>query len=714
MITKVLQSNNLAATLDYVYQSSKDPQVVESTCFDSSRDGAYEDIKRMIDQRPDVSKPVFHAVLSVPEHEQLSPHAWEDIAREYTHRMGYGEVPFVAVKHQDTSHQHIHIIASRITTDAKIIRDSFEAYRSQEVARTLEKKHELTRVPSSWEVDQRRTRPEDLHRSLRLNEPSQRERMKVAIASSIKKTRDVTAFVDELERQGVRVVPNVTKDGSKVQGISFEREGVKISGSKLDRQYSWNRLKHTLDFEHGRDASVLQRTPQTPARPTIEPRPDVIRARTPDHKHHDPVVDHARSHVPSQRVTHTPPEHVQKAHEPKLAASPQPVWSDTERIALALKRAPRDRGWKAWSDSLKRDGVEPVAKVTQQDRDHIRGVYFVAGETMMPGSKVAREYSHGELEKRLGAPPKGTFERVMVPAHGLMPYASAPTSSPAPIRSPEQTHVREDVLPPRPASPSVEPERAPVRDTMTPLLTRMKEAGYTLQRAPKELEGTWKGVVQDAQGRQFALIEPRTDMGRDEEKARVYLVHLDEKVKAFDAHYERGQLRGDGAIERVQDLRAGDAVVWKEQAQRHTVVRVPAHKPLLTQGVQERIATPHQTRHASPSEAPRVATPKDEPKPSQELPSLQQWHRHMQEKRKRDTRSLQPRDQVKGRLVKDDLELKEGRFAVIETSSKKLVLVPHVEAMKGARDHSVYVSMSQEGKVYMKDLTRQQDLDRSR
>ena len=174
---------------------------------------------------------MFHAVLSVPEHEKINDHTWKKIAEEYTQKMGFGDVPYVAVRHQDTDHQHIHIVASRIQMDGKLISDSFEVYRSQEIARALERKHELTRVPSSWEIDRRRTRPEDLHRAQRLDEPVQRARMERAIASSLTKARGVDHFVEDLSKQGVRVIPNITQDGNKVQGISFEREGVKISGS---------------------------------------------------------------------------------------------------------------------------------------------------------------------------------------------------------------------------------------------------------------------------------------------------------------------------------------------------------------------------------------------------------------------------------------------------------------------------------------------------
>lgn len=41
MITKVIKSTNLRACIDYVYQEGKNPEVIDSTCIDSSREAAF-------------------------------------------------------------------------------------------------------------------------------------------------------------------------------------------------------------------------------------------------------------------------------------------------------------------------------------------------------------------------------------------------------------------------------------------------------------------------------------------------------------------------------------------------------------------------------------------------------------------------------------------------------------------------------------------------
>lgn len=570
MITKVLQSNDLRATLDYIYQDGKEPEVVAGSCLSTSKEGAYTDIKEMIDQRTEISKPVFHAVLSVPEHEDMIGNKWEDIAEEYVKKMGYGEVPYVAVRHQDTAHQHIHIVASRIDRSGELISDSFEAYRSQEVARSLEKTHALTRVPSSWDVDRRHARPEELHRGMRLNEPAQRERMHQAITESLKSTRSVAHFVKGLEAHQIRVVPNVTQDESRVQGISFERDGVRLAGSKIDRQFSWNRLQVQLDYSHKRDLDTLRRTPESPSHTSGR---DAI--HSPRHTQESPhparlntlapvATQELSSSVSRHPVTPhnvTSTSHVVPSHMPP-PESHGVARDDTQRIAMALRRAPEDQGWRAWSDSLKRDGVEAVPKVTQKDHSTIKGMYFVSGDAMLPGSKVSHEYSFGHLEQRLGAydttRDAKTFERVMVPGQGVM-------------------------------EPREEPSKAPHAHTLSPHTSTLdetmhvyREKGWRVELEPDAFKGTWHKEVQDRQGSSYGVITQHpTHTDGATPPDRVAFVKCEHPTHYLQADMKEGVLTPHSRFASPAEISPGQQVVWKHEDGQRALIKVNAPVPTL-------------------------------------------------------------------------------------------------------------------------------------
>jgi hypothetical protein len=61
-----------------------------------------------------VRKPVFHSSLSAALTDQVTAEQWATLAQAYLERLGYRDCPWVAIRHRDTHHDHVHLIASRI------------------------------------------------------------------------------------------------------------------------------------------------------------------------------------------------------------------------------------------------------------------------------------------------------------------------------------------------------------------------------------------------------------------------------------------------------------------------------------------------------------------------------------------------------------------------------------------------------------------------
>src|SRR5258706_11732322 len=72
--------------------------------------------------RPDIKKPVWHCSLALPKDERLPTEKWHEIARDFMGCMGFDidKTPYVVVRHNDTEHDHVHIIASRIALDGSV------------------------------------------------------------------------------------------------------------------------------------------------------------------------------------------------------------------------------------------------------------------------------------------------------------------------------------------------------------------------------------------------------------------------------------------------------------------------------------------------------------------------------------------------------------------------------------------------------------------
>jgi hypothetical protein len=98
---------------------------------------------------PKLTKAVAHLMLSpAPGDPALTDEQWQAIAQHYIGAMGFANAPWIAVVHQDTDHQHMHLMASRIGFNGKTISDANDFRKSEAVVRQIEAQFGLAAVPS--------------------------------------------------------------------------------------------------------------------------------------------------------------------------------------------------------------------------------------------------------------------------------------------------------------------------------------------------------------------------------------------------------------------------------------------------------------------------------------------------------------------------------------------------------------------------------------
>ena len=86
---------------------------------------------------------VFHASLNPSPEDRLADEQLREIAREYMERMGYGKQPYIIFKHKDIAREHLHIVSLRVDERGRKLPHDFEARRSMEILRELERKYGL-------------------------------------------------------------------------------------------------------------------------------------------------------------------------------------------------------------------------------------------------------------------------------------------------------------------------------------------------------------------------------------------------------------------------------------------------------------------------------------------------------------------------------------------------------------------------------------------
>ena len=237
------------------------------------------------------------------------------------------------------------------------------------------------------------------------------------------------AWAKALKEQEIDAIPKGTQDDpGKLRGMYFEKEGVRLPGSSVGREYSFGNLERRLGvYEQERDSAAFTRV------------------------HIPGVGDRAmpsrmeQAHEKAPAVVQTPSPEASRSRAPEHGARSvqKPQTTPEERkermvndMRHALENATVDQGWKAWSRSLREQGVEAIPKGTQDEPGKLRGMYFERRGVRVPGSEVGRAYSFGNLEKTLGgydqARDLSSFRRVHVPGVGdLATHRVRPQAQPA-------------------------------------------------------------------------------------------------------------------------------------------------------------------------------------------------------------------------------------------------------------------------------------------
>src|SRR4028118_1048331 len=175
--------------------------------------------------------------------------------------MEFDNNQYVVVKHNDTDHDHIHIVASRIRLDESVVDDSWDYYKSQETIRQLERNYNLETVAPSWETD-KRAQTTGEHRQLKSKgNKSVRVQLQDLIDEVTQDNPSMPEFVERLQQQGVEVQVGLTRTGIGFsKGISYNLDGVALSGTQLGKAYTFSRLqKHRgVSYDKGGDNALIE------------------------------------------------------------------------------------------------------------------------------------------------------------------------------------------------------------------------------------------------------------------------------------------------------------------------------------------------------------------------------------------------------------------------------------------------------------------------
>jgi hypothetical protein len=232
---------------------------------------------------------VCHTSLSVEVGRNLDNATWNAIATGYLTAMGFINNQFIAVRHTDTKHDHIHLVVSRLRLDGTTVETWLDYRKAQEVLRRLERQYQLQSVQPSWEVEVKPASVGEIRQFQRTGEPSIRAMLQVAIDETLSTATTIDQFQSQLAQLGVAVRLRQIQSG--IAGISYKLNDVAFPGYKLGKRYTWSRVQSQLEMNHERANSTTRQRENDAAESltrefsTAGSDPDVVRGSA-------AIVDH--------------------------------------------------------------------------------------------------------------------------------------------------------------------------------------------------------------------------------------------------------------------------------------------------------------------------------------------------------------------------------------------------------------------------------------
>ncbi|MCG2462668.1 relaxase/mobilization nuclease domain-containing protein [Flavobacteriaceae bacterium F89] len=151
MIARILYRNNVHGVLKYVLDKTGSTVLgFQNTYSDTDTDiKFFGRVLYHLGNRHDSERRYVHISINLPRGEKLNDEDFFELSKAYMQHMGYGEQPYIVVRHRDTKHQHVHIVSTTIKEDCLQINLSNDFKRNVATQKYLEKQFNLSPSPDT-------------------------------------------------------------------------------------------------------------------------------------------------------------------------------------------------------------------------------------------------------------------------------------------------------------------------------------------------------------------------------------------------------------------------------------------------------------------------------------------------------------------------------------------------------------------------------------
>ena len=207
---------------------------------------------------PELEKSVLHISLSFNPSDaaRMTDQKMRQVADDYMEKMDLKGTQYLVVRHRDRPHEHLHIMANRVSNDGHTVQDGNNFFASKKALEIVFAKHELTPAKGNRPHLQH---PERL-RGKDLGKHEMRQVLRPALGAETQRP----ALLATLEAQGLKHQLFFDKDGNAI-GISFKKGDFACKGSALGPEFSLAAIDRQLAANQQKALeAVEQRADSTP------------------------------------------------------------------------------------------------------------------------------------------------------------------------------------------------------------------------------------------------------------------------------------------------------------------------------------------------------------------------------------------------------------------------------------------------------------------
>jgi Relaxase/Mobilisation nuclease domain len=252
MIGKILIGKSFRGCISYCLEDKLEKivtgQAVKDRAEVLSYNLCYGDKLELIKQfnevrnlNPKLSKPVMHVTLSLALGEQLHKGKLSGIVEDCAKEMGFDKNQFIVITHNDTTHQHLHIVVNRVGFDGKTLSDSNNYKTIANYCRKMEQKHNLRQV-----LNPKKFLPKEMQQIERVD--SRKEKLRLHIRNCLSTSGNYRNFELQIKQCGYQVI--------KARGIAFiDAQKVRTKGSEVG--YSLSAIEKILGMQPTQKTDTL-------------------------------------------------------------------------------------------------------------------------------------------------------------------------------------------------------------------------------------------------------------------------------------------------------------------------------------------------------------------------------------------------------------------------------------------------------------------------